>query len=177
MTTQKEPIFTEEDVVSCYTDSQAVEDGILLAINPQDRVTRAVWEFLVHKAPKGARPPANWPVEMMAWFRCEAIKREDALKLIAEHGKDAAQKEFERIIADRKALALSKGIIGRDGKEARRVYEVNIGGGIYKLFAITSGDHLDTLAVTDPRDTNPHRVLWLLPNENGGMTLMFPEDY
>jgi hypothetical protein len=168
--------FDAADVISTYTDGQAVEDGLLVAINQKDRVTRALWEYLVEKAPKGNQPPNRWPVDLMTWFRAEAIKREEALKLIAELGKDAAQKKFERMIADRKALALSKGIISTHTKQATRVYEENIGGGIYKLFAVESPDGRYLTDLTADQGENKS-VLWLLPNENGGITLMFPEDY
>jgi hypothetical protein len=150
--------FDGVEVISSYSDSEAVEDGTLVAINPKDRVTRTVWEHLVQHAPKGSKPPDRWPVDMMTWFRAEAIKREDALKLIAEFGKEEAQKKFERMIADRKVLALSKGIVSTHTREANRVYEENVDGGIYKW-------------------TMFDKVAWLLPNENGGITLMFPEDY
>jgi hypothetical protein len=166
------------EVISTYSDGQAIEDGLLVAINQKDRVSRAVWEYLVSKTPKDHRPPANWPVDLMGWFQAEKISKVDALKMIAELGRDQAQKKFERLIADRKALALSKGIISTHDRQARRVYEENIDGGIYKLFAIESNNQLSELsAVGKPEESAWSSVLWLIPNENDGITLMFPEDY
>lgn len=161
-------------VISSYTSQQAAEDGILVPVTPKDAVTRTIWEYLSAKAPKDSRPPCEWPVEMMGWFRAEAIKREDALKLIAEHGKDGAQAKFNQIIADRKALALARGLIGRDSSTAKRVYENNEGGGIHKIFVADNGNEIIGLL----RQEMPGiTTLWLIPNELGGCTLMFPEDY
>ena len=168
--------FDGFEVISTYTDGQACEDGVLVAVNAKDRVSRALWEYLVEKAPKGNQPPNRWPIDLLTWFRAEAIKREDALKLIAELGKEEATKKFARMIADRKALALAKGIISTHAKQATRVYEENIGGGIYKLFAVESPDGRQITDLTADQGENK-TVLWLLPNENGGITLMFPEDY
>jgi len=168
--------FDEMEVISTYTDGQACEDGILVALNAKDRVSRALWEYLVEHAPKGPKPPACWPVDLMGWFQAEKISKVEALKLIAEHGKDEAQKKFERIIADRKALAMASALIRTHTKQATRVYEENIGGGIYKLFA--SVDAQGTIQSLGALDTDSKTVtLWLLPNENGGITLLFPEDY
>ena len=36
------------------------------------------------------------------------------------------------------------------------------------------------LTATDPAEvigTQERKTFWLIPNENGGITLMFPEDY
>ena len=145
-----------------------------MPVTPKDAVTRSVWEYLTAKAPKDSRPPCEWPVEMMGWFRAEAIKREDALKLIAEHGKDGAQAKFREIIADRKALALASGLIGRDSSTAKRVYENNEDGGIHKIFVADNDNEIIGLL----RQEMPGiTTLWLIPNELGGVTLMFPEDY
>lgn len=166
-------IFQMGDIVSIYTDAQAIEDGLLVSINPRgDRVTRAVWEYLVEKAPKTSEPPSCWPVEMLGWFRAEAMKREDAQKLLADYGREEAQKKLERIVADRKALALSKGVITEYGSTARRVYDNNEGGGIFKIFATERDGFLSGLT-----QVQTGKILWLLPNENGGITLLFPEDY
>ena len=167
--------FDGAEIVSTYTDAQAIEDGILVAINREDRVSRPCWEFLATKAPKGNQPPNCWPVDLMGWFRAEAIKREDALKLIAELGKDEAQQKFERMIADRKALAMASALVRTHGKQAKKVYDENTDGGIYKLFAAT--DEAGVISELRSQPYGKHRVLWLMPNENGGITLMFPEDY
>ncbi len=145
--------FDEMEVISTYTDTQACEDGILVAINPKDRVSRALWEYLVTHAPAGSQPPNRWPVDLMGWFQAKT--------------------------ADNKALAMSKGIISTHAKQAKRVYEENIGGGIYKLFSLESldGQRIAGLLAEAPQEEYKYSVLWLIPNENGGITLLFPEDY
>src|SRR6266481_1477000 len=130
-----ESLFSAADVIATYTDAQACDDGVLIAINAKDRVTRSVWEWLVEHAPKTSQPPSCWPVDMMGWFGATSIKKAEAAKLIVKHSKDA-QKVFDRIIADRKAAALCRGLIGRDRTQAERVYRDNIDGGILKAHAI-----------------------------------------
>src|ERR1035441_10235330 len=126
--------------ISTYSDAEAIEDGILVPINRKDRATRALFTFLADNTPLGAKPPDRWPVEMMGWFRAEAMKREEALKLIAEFGKDGAQEKFTEIIRDRKALAMLKGLIGAEERTARRIYDNNEGGGIHKVFVAVTSD-------------------------------------
>ena len=168
-----ESLFTTADVISTYTDAQACDDGVLIALNPKDRVTRTVWEWLVEKAPKSSQPPNRWPVDLMGWFGATSIKKADAQKLIAKHGKDA-QSVLERIVADRKAAALSRGIITTNRQQATRVYNENLNGGIYKAHALENSGQIESL--TDISSL-VNTTLWLVPNENGGITLMFPEDY
>ena len=127
-------------VIYSYTDDDAVSDGVLVALDKRDRVTRPVFDWLADNTPLGAKPPDGWPVEMLGWF--------GAIGTEAERGA--------------KAAALAKGLIGLHGRKAREIYEKNIGGGIWKADLAPSG---------------APRTLWLLPNELGGMTLMFPEDY
>lgn len=57
-----------------------------------------------------------------------------------------------------KALAILAPLAQENADEAARIYNENIGGGIY------------TTEILD-------RTLWLIPNEVGGTTVMFPEDY
>jgi len=164
------------EVISTYTDWQAVEDGLLVAVSLKDRISRAVWEKLCEHAPKDSQPPNCWPVDLMGWFTASKIKKEDALKLIAQHGAEEGQRKFERMIADRKTLALAKGILSTHSQQAKRVYDENIGGGIFNLWATLSSQNIfNGLELTD-RGVVSLR-LWLIPNELGGMTLMFPEDY
>jgi hypothetical protein len=176
-------MFTEKDVISRYSDNDAVDDGVLVAIGARDRVTRTVWEALAERAPAGSKPPNRWPVDMMGWFQAENIKKPEALALIAKYGAEEGQKKLNQIIADRKALALSKGIVSTHGRQAVKVYEENTDGGIYKLYATVgeSGkfESLETVTLTNGEGTSCNLLppFWLLPNENGGITLMFPEDY
>jgi hypothetical protein len=175
--------FNELDVISTYTDAEAIEDGTVVAISKRDRVTRTVWECLVERAPAGSKPPNRWPVDMMGWFRAESISKAEAQRLLAQHGAEDGQAKLDRIIADRKALALSRGIVSTHAAAANRVYEENTDGGIYKLYATVgeSGkfESLETVTLTNGQATSCNLLppFWLLPNENGGITLMFPEDY
>ena len=138
--------------ISVYTDDQAVDDGTLVAINRKDRVTRPVFEYLAQATPEGAQPPSCWPVEMMGWFRAKT--------------------------KDDKAIALAVGLIGGHGQIARRIYEHNTGGGIWTAWAVAKDGVLVQLSEIEPKLTGYEiRKLWLLPNGEGGMTLMFPEDY
>jgi hypothetical protein len=155
--------FENAHVVSVYTDAQAVDDGVLVAINPRDRVTRAVWDYLTRTTPMTAKPPNRWPVDLMTWFRAPAGDSRDS-----------------------RALALAKGLIGTYQRQARKVYDENIGGGIFCLYALTKLDQLAELSETEPNDEahavnnfegNETSKLWLIPNENGGVTLLFPDDY
>lgn len=167
-------MFQPEDVISTYTDHEAIEDGVLVPISTRDRVTRSVWEWLVAKAPKGSKPPNCWPVDMMGWFRAGDVSPTKAAKLIAKHGLEA-QKKFELQVMYNKALAMSKGLIGTHRDQAQRTYDENFDGGIYKLYG-----WVDTAGVLFQLGTEPNGVFctfWLLPNENQGITLMFPEDY
>jgi hypothetical protein len=171
-------MFNAEDVISTYTDAQACDDGVLVALNPKDRVTRTVWEWLAKKAPKSSKPPDRWPVELMGWFSATKISKTEAAKLIAKHGQDA-QRLFERIIADRKAAALSRGLITTNRQQAARIYSENIDGGIFKVLAQSKGDDLvnGELEGIAQFQSLIGTWLWILPNENDGMTLMFPDDY
>jgi hypothetical protein len=175
---RRNKMFKPEDVISTYTDAQACDDGVLVALNPKDRVTRTVWEWLVKKAPKTSKPPDRWPVEMMGWFRATAISKLEAAKLIAKHGKDA-QPLFERIVADRKAAALSRGLITTNRQRAAEIYNENIEGGILRIFVQIKGDDLEDGELEGITECGSliNTTLWILPNENDGMTLMFPEDY
>jgi len=167
--------FEWGEPISTYSDADAIEDGVLVPITAKDRATRSVFDFLASHTPMGSQPPANWPV-MRGWFRAEAIRREQALKLIPELGKDGAQAKFTEMIRERKALAMAKGLIGREERTARRIYENNEGGGIHKLYAaVVVGEILGLLP--KPGLGADDKTLWLIPNELGGITLMFPEDY
>ncbi len=115
--------FDGVKVISTYTDGQAVEDGLLVAVAAKDRVTRAVWEYLCSRVP---------------------------LDNVSSDQIDAKRHDH--------ALFTSGRMIGQNALEARRVYDQNIDGGIFVL--IEQG-----------------RKFWIMPNELGGLTLMFPEDY
>lgn len=161
--------------ISTYSDREALEDGMLIAISPKDRVTRAAWDFIAANAPMGSAPPCEWPVDLATWFAAPAISQDDALKMIAKYGQEANAKLCD-LIRERKAAALTIGIVGRESETARRIYENNEGGGIHTLnVAVASDDEILGLL---PRPLTGGTVtMWLIPNELGGITLMLPEDY
>ncbi len=139
-------------VISSYGDEQAQEDGILVPVGKKDRVTRTCWEFLAAKL--GEKPPNQWPVNLMGY-------------VMAKDGND-------------RALAASGALLDTWDREARRIYDENIGGGIFTLWVdVTSegiqGVYQERDKTADERE--PMTRLWFIPNELGGMTLMFPEDY
>lgn len=148
-------LFTDADVVSTYTDAEAVDDGVLVDVGEGNRVTTNLWEWLVEHAPE--TPPERWPVDLM------------------------------RFVAGDRPLAMARGLILAHGDAARRTHEQNIGGGIWVAHAITSGEAttprivgltINLTAEQDEYEGSCHvRALWLIPNEVGGLTLMFPEDY
>ena len=108
-------LFDSFHVVSRYTDTQAVDDGVLVAVSAKDRVSRPAFDFLCNIQ---------------------------------------AEPEHKEMHAEQCAIH----ILAENGLEAIRVYEHNIGGGIFT--------------------TNvAHKTMWIIPNELGGLTLMFPEDY
>ena len=113
--------FDGFEVISSYTDAEAVDDGVLVSVSAKDRVTRAVFEFL-----------------------CELNAR--------------LPEEYSREQRDSMAVERARDFIGLYGAKARKIYKENIGGGIFRF-------------------TFDCKVLWIIPNELGGLTLMFPEDY
>ena len=169
--------------ISVYTDQQAVEDGTLVALNQKDRVTRPVFEYFCKKTPTDPKPPDHWPVDMFGWFRAGTYTKKQRMEAAAKHGKDA-DTYLEDQARMQRAAALAGGLIGTHAQRARTVYEQNLNGGIFVLFAVVGADgKLLALAENPPKAefTNgaveENRKLWLLPNECGGVTLMFPEDY
>jgi hypothetical protein len=115
--------FTNDDgfkVISIYTDHEACEGGVLVPIAARDRVTRAVWDYLLSR--ENVNPGGT------------EDKRHD------------------------RALFTSGRMIGQHALEAKRVYKENIGDGIFTFIELG-------------------RKMWIIPNEIGGLTLMFPEDY
>jgi len=145
-------------VVSTYTDGQAVDDGILVAVSDRDRVSRPLFDFLAEKLDD--TPPAGWPVDLMGY----ATARSKA-KTLDEVGL-------------RRAVAASRGLIEQNRRAATSVYEENIGGGIWAGF-VQLGQQGDREIITGFDETDGpggDRKVWLMPNECGGLTLMFPED-
>lgn len=141
--------FEGFEVISSYSDREACEDGVLVAIGAKDRVSRAVWDFLFEHAPKGAKPPNCWPVDLLGWFRAKTV--------------------------DDKVLAMSSALIRTHATRAREVYDKNIDGGIFKAYILL--DDAGAIGELSLATSFTSKTLWLVPNENDGITLMFPEDY
>ena len=137
--------------ISVYTDGNACEDGELVAINRHDRVTRTVWNWLESTIDmQNPKPPACWPVDLMGFFN--------------------AKKPPDRV------LAMCRGIIEENRRQAKRVYDENTDGGIFAKFVETKNGKPITLL--DSEGLPGGKKLWFVPNDDGsGITLMFPEDY
>jgi hypothetical protein len=78
-----------------------------------------------------------------------------------------------------RALAASKGLIGQYWLPAMTTWTRNINGGIFVLL-VRDGDMTLTVRDKDAQESDENdgcTVLWLLPNEMDGSTLMFPSDY
>ncbi len=157
----------EFEVISTYTDEEAVEDGMLVELERCHRATRPLWEYLVEHLPTDGQPSDRWPVAMLQWFA----------------GTDEAPSW--------RAKAALIGLLGTHGTEARRVDAENSGGGIFTGYII-SDPKTETITAFEvdesnrklgrprstPREDDPHRRrIWIMPNELGGLTVMFPEDY
>jgi hypothetical protein len=134
-----------DNVISTYTDGQAVDDGFLVEVGGTDRCTRALFNSLMERLPES--PPENWPVNLMTW--------------VGGSGTNEA--------AELRARAAISGLIGTYGRDARRIYDENIGGGIWRsailerngeIFSlhVSQGDDLPVFA--DPVE---HQTLWILP--------------
>ena len=164
---QQAGLWDDAPVLSVYTDGDAVDDGALVAVGDKNRVTRTLFEFLVERLTE--KPPNCWPVEMMGYF--------------------TANKQDEPGLA--RALAATRALIDENATQAQRVYDENIGGGIWKgtvqlgieqpKGSTKSADGREVVTgFTEgggDADTATDRVVWLMPNELGGLTLMFPSDY
>jgi hypothetical protein len=153
--------FDGAEVISTYTDTDAVEDGVLVSINKADRVSRPLFDCLVADQPTGSKPPDCWPVAMMDWFGSKT--------------------------PEQRAHAMCKGLIGKYDRIARRVYENNTDGGIFKVYGVRdAAGKFASLDESQPPEVpttgimgaaNSCAVIWIMPNENGGITLLFPSDY
>ncbi len=139
-------------VISGYGDDAAVGDGILVPVGKRDRVTRTLWTFMAEGL--GEKPPNQWPVNLMGY-------------VMAKDGND-------------RALAASGALLDTWDREARRIYDENIGGGIFTLWVDVTSEGIQGIYQERDRtkdEREPMTRLWFIPNELGGMTLMFPEDY
>ena len=117
------------EVVYSYTDGQACEDGVLVPLTGNDRVTCAVFDTM------------------------------------AEHSDPGT------------AYTFAKFWLSVHGNYARKVYDENIGGGVW-IGALKNDKSLEIHCWQSGKDLPVgFSTVWILPNELGGMTLMFPSDY
>lgn len=152
---KEERVFDESDIISKYTDTDAIGDGQIIAVNERDRMTNGVFGFLSRAATDlDARPPSRWPVPMLDWFRA----------------KDP----------DTKAVALAHGFI----TENRKAADVPPPADFFTAYFVTDADgrltgHANHPLSEDGRAAGSHyRRVWLVPNdETRGLTLMFPSEY
>ena len=100
-------------------------------------------------------------VTIAAWVWLEA-------QLAAHHGDE---------VPDDEPRATAAAWIAEHSTEARRVWDKNIGGGVYQLRTGYEGNTWRSFHTTDEAEDVDITRLWLIPNEVGGMTLMFPSDY
>lgn len=151
--------FEGATVVSTYTDEEAVDDGVLVAVGPQMRVTRNLFNFLAETL--GEEPPTNWPVGLIQYA--------------------GASRQAEPGLS--RAAAACAGLITTSAVAAKRVYDENIGGGIWKGTIQLGATGADNQPIVTGFDVGSevedagNKVVWLMPNELGGLTLMFPSDY
>jgi hypothetical protein len=96
-------------------------------------------------------------VTIAAWVWLEA-------QLATHHGDE---------VPDDEPRATATTWIAEHRKRAAEVWNENIGGGVFQLAYDSKA--MRVIAI-DPHD-EMSGSLWLIPNEVGGMTLMFPSDY
>lgn len=136
-------------IISRYTDRDALEDGILVAITERDRCTRGLFDDVARWLPQD-QPPNRWPIDLLTW----CSKDSDGTT---------------------RALSAFKGLIGQyklhvdrnDGDPVRLWIE---------RAPATDGWRISALLEKEP-DSQNHSEMWLLPNELGGVTAMYPSDY
>lgn len=111
------------------------------------RATSAAFEWIAEHA-SPERPVTNWPVDLMAFMR-------------ATTGREAA-------------VAMVGALLATEEGVATRIWEA--GGALIRWPELDAAGEIVTLHETEPAGWEG-RVLWFIPNELGGITLMFPEEY
>ncbi len=144
------------EVISQYGDQQALSDGVLVAVTDTDRCTRTLFEDLAQWLPDD-QPPNRWPIDLLTWCRGK------------QDGPTRAMSACKGLCATSK-LAVSQA----EGSAVKRWF-------------ILANREKDRLAVPVIRTLIEHEptedqqpsatTIWLLPNERGGVTMMYPSDY
>lgn len=125
-----------DEIISSYTDEDAVNDGMLWPVAPLDRLT-------------------------------DNLGR----KLQNAQGYDLTMQDV---------LAGARHWIKTWGAQARRIYDMNLDGGIWVGTLHFNEQGRWTRLEPNTRQTQDTSIasrVWMIPNELGGMTLMLPEDY
>ena len=154
----------ELDLIHAYTDENALEDGVIVAITKKHRATNGVFVYQGEHAPEGDNgPPQNWPVPLLEWMAAKTDNQ--------------------------KAMALARGFIeGHTGHAERcngdlivdcitnpqtdKIVSVELDAAQMGRTAVAIADQQRRHA-----EGRPGRRMWMLKNECDGYTLMFPEEY
>lgn len=149
------PMFGPDDIISTYTDAQAVDDGDLCNVGGGDRVTHGLWAHLVREWPvEGV--PSRWPVPLLRYVKAPttAAKVMLAAKCIIDDYRQETVSHWKQ------GEILSAFVVSQHNV-IRHFYP---------------GPMEPDLHWT--QTACEVRKVWFLPNENNdGVTLMFPEDY
>ena len=141
----------QDEVISRYSDDQAVEDGVLVELTARDRMTSNCLAWLEENIPVDGSPPNNWPVPLFDWIGARGDKT-------------------------RRAICAAKGLVGSFSiSYCERQPDQSWAGHAMYAGANRIGQLLRPDAKRGDRAT--YKVLWIHPNECGGVTLMLPEDY
>lgn len=153
----RQPLFRPEDVIAEYGDEQALDDGVIVAVSGRDRVTNTAFAWIQEHVGCKSQPPNRWPVDLFPW--CSAERDAD--------------RAGDLQVSARRAVAAVRGVIGTYQRQA---HERDQAGHMLELWADVRSDGVHGLVEQEP--DNPHATrFWLVPNELGGITLMFPSDY
>ena len=58
-------------VIFQYTDKEAIEDGVFIALNYRDRMTSNAFYAIMRVAEDQGDPPSCWPVDLMGYFKAK----------------------------------------------------------------------------------------------------------
>lgn len=134
------------DVVFQYTDTEAVQDGVLVPLTSRDRVSQALWDFIEARVSPN-RVPLRWPMLSGVEAMYPLVKTEEWRS---------------------RALLQSLTIAYHDA--AHSVYD---NGGVWHAKLEVTNSSIESISPGSKEDIQ----IWIMPNELGGLTVMFPSDY
>lgn len=143
---------TQEDIfgpcISRYSDADAIEDGVLVALDKRDRATVNVYSQIAKIAEDQKTPPDRWTVDLFGYCRAKT--------------------------GEARALAMMSGLIGdvrmmqpRNAERRDDTFAVR--------YAVIGPRGFSRLTTDEPTDGHFLSLL-IMTNEVGGLTLMLPED-